>query len=87
VRRYTHPSPRPALSSVPSFPRMPTDKHCSLLIGSDPSRPTLVAIKGTVFDVTRNAAYGASGQYRGEFSMRPTHTGFPIAPTRLHSLT
>ncbi|KAJ5683236.1 hypothetical protein N7462_006401 [Penicillium macrosclerotiorum] len=34
--------------------------------GSDPSRPTLVAIKGIVFDVTRNAAYGSSGQYRGK---------------------
>ncbi|CAG8043344.1 unnamed protein product [Penicillium olsonii] len=34
--------------------------------GSDPSRPTLVAIKGVVFDVTRNAAYGAQGQYRGK---------------------
>lgn len=34
--------------------------------GTDPSRPTLVAIKGVVFDVTRNAAYGPSGQYRGE---------------------
>lgn len=33
--------------------------------GSDPSRPTLVAIKGVVFDVTRNSAYGAQGQYRG----------------------
>lgn len=77
MRRYTHTSPRPALSSVPSFPRMPTDKHCLLLVGSDPSRPTLVAIKGTVFDVTRNAAYGASGQYRGEFSMRPHTYGVP----------
>lgn len=36
--------------------------------GSDPSRPTLVAIKGIVFDVTRNPAYSASGQYRGEYS-------------------
>ncbi|KAJ6122508.1 Cytochrome b5 [Penicillium capsulatum] len=32
--------------------------------GTDPERPTLVAIKGVVFDVSRNAAYGASGQYR-----------------------
>lgn len=39
-----------------------TDLHT----GTDPSRPTLVAIKGTVFDVTRNAAYGSSGQYRGK---------------------
>lgn len=35
--------------------------------GTDPNRPTLVAIKGTVFDVSRNAAYGPSGQYRGKF--------------------
>ncbi|KAJ5281398.1 hypothetical protein N7478_006770 [Penicillium angulare] len=32
--------------------------------GTDPNRPTLVAIKGIVFDVSRNAAYGSSGQYR-----------------------
>ncbi|KAJ5113525.1 hypothetical protein N7456_002059 [Penicillium angulare] len=32
--------------------------------GTDPNRPTLVAIKGVVFDVSRNAAYGSSGQYR-----------------------
>ncbi|KAJ5176405.1 Cytochrome b5 [Penicillium canariense] len=32
--------------------------------GTDPSHPTLVAIKGTVFDVSRNAAYGPTGQYR-----------------------
>lgn len=31
--------------------------------GTDPSKPTLVAIKGTVFDVSRNEAYGAKGQY------------------------
>lgn len=34
--------------------------------GTDPSRPTLVAIKGTVFDVSGNAAYGAKGQYHGK---------------------
>ncbi|KAJ5231462.1 Membrane steroid-binding protein 2 [Penicillium citrinum] len=32
--------------------------------GSDSSRPTLVAIKGVVFDVTRNSMYGASGSYK-----------------------
>ncbi|PKY01881.1 cytochrome b5 [Aspergillus campestris IBT 28561] len=31
--------------------------------GTDSSRPTLVAIKGIVFDVTRNAAYSPTGQY------------------------
>ncbi|KAL1957135.1 hypothetical protein VTO42DRAFT_6278 [Malbranchea cinnamomea] len=31
--------------------------------GSDPSRPTLVAIKGIVFDVSRNPAYGPGGNY------------------------
>ena len=38
-----------------------------LCAGTDPNRPTLVAIKGVVFDVTRNPAYGATGQYRGEY--------------------
>ncbi|PLB33330.1 cytochrome b5 [Aspergillus taichungensis] len=31
--------------------------------GTDSNRPTLVAIKGIVFDVTRNAAYSPTGQY------------------------
>lgn len=35
--------------------------------GTDPSRPTLVAIKGTVFDVSKNAAYSPSGQYHGTY--------------------
>ncbi|MCJ1292838.1 hypothetical protein MMC34_004391 [Xylographa carneopallida] len=34
------------------------------LIGADESKPTLVAIKGTVFDVTGNASYAAKGPYR-----------------------
>lgn len=42
-----------------------------LTLGSDPNRPTLVAIKGIVFDVSRNSAYGASGSYRGEYSTYP----------------
>lgn len=37
----------------------------SSLKGTDPNRPTLVAIKGIVFDVTRNEAYSPTGQYRG----------------------
>ncbi|MCJ1286928.1 hypothetical protein MMC26_006274 [Xylographa opegraphella] len=32
--------------------------------GTDDSKPTLVAIKGTVFDVTGNASYAAKGPYR-----------------------
>lgn len=36
--------------------------------GTDPNRPTLVAIKGIVFDVTRNQAYSPTGQYRGAYS-------------------
>ncbi|KAI9801963.1 MAG: hypothetical protein M1825_003018 [Sarcosagium campestre] len=31
--------------------------------GSDPSKPTLVAIKGKVYDVTGNSAYAKGGQY------------------------
>ncbi|KAN0085120.1 Cytochrome b5-like heme/steroid binding domain containing protein [Elaphomyces granulatus] len=31
--------------------------------GTDPSRPTFVAIKGIVFDVGKNPAYGPEGKY------------------------
>jgi membrane-associated progesterone receptor component len=37
----------------------------SFVSGTDPNRPTLVAIKGTVFDVSKNAAYAVGGQYHG----------------------
>lgn len=33
--------------------------------GDDPSKPILVAIKGTVFDVSGNKAYNPGGQYHG----------------------
>ncbi|KAF2143612.1 uncharacterized protein K452DRAFT_296616 [Aplosporella prunicola CBS 121167] len=32
--------------------------------GSNEEYPTLVAIKGTVFDVSKNEAYGPKGQYK-----------------------
>jgi len=31
--------------------------------GSDPDKPVYVAIKGTVFDVSKNSAYATEGQY------------------------
>ncbi|KAK5305582.1 hypothetical protein LTR99_003126 [Exophiala xenobiotica] len=31
--------------------------------GTNPDKPTYVAIKGTVFDVSKNSAYGEKGQY------------------------
>ncbi|MCJ1395026.1 hypothetical protein MMC18_007907 [Xylographa bjoerkii] len=49
--------------------------------GADESKPTLVAIKGTVFDVTGNASYAAKGPYRG---MRPRLPIFSISEM-LHS--
>ncbi len=33
--------------------------------GTHPDKPTWVAIKGTVFDVSKNAAYQEKGQYHG----------------------
>lgn len=41
-----------------------TVEELSKCNGADPDRPTLVAIKGIVFDVTRNPAYGPGGSYR-----------------------
>lgn len=39
-----------------------------VITGTDPSKPILVAIKGTVFDVSGNDAYGPNGQYHGQYS-------------------
>lgn len=33
--------------------------------GTDPSRPAYVAIKGTIFDVSKKDAYAKGGQYHG----------------------
>lgn len=56
--------------------------------GTDPSRPTLVAIKGVVFDVSRNPAYGPEGQYRGMFITRRKFTtrSFPAEADDVVSL-
>lgn len=37
------------------------------LTGTDDSKPILVAIKGTVFDVSRNVAYRPGGAYHGMY--------------------
>ncbi|KAI1616017.1 cytochrome b5-like heme/steroid binding domain-containing protein [Exophiala viscosa] len=47
----------------------PSDKEITLeelsqCDGSNPDKPTYVAIKGTVFDVSKNTAYGEKGSYR-----------------------
>ncbi|KAL9617726.1 MAG: hypothetical protein Q9160_007500 [Pyrenula sp. 1 TL-2023] len=39
--------------------------------GTDSTKPTLVAIKGTVFDVSKNKAYGVGGQYHGKRTIPP----------------
>lgn len=36
------------------------------IIGTNPDYPTYVAIKGTVFDVSGNKAYGPEGSYKGK---------------------
>ena len=47
--------------------------------GTDPSRPTLVAIKGTCFDVSGNKAYGVGGQYHGRLrDMSISFRAFPV---------
>ena len=36
------------------------------LVGSDPNIPIYVAMKGIVFDVSKNSAYHPGGSYRGK---------------------
>ena len=43
-------------------------------IGSDPSRPIWVAIKGVIFDVSKNKAYQPGGSYNSAFSATPIAT-------------
>lgn len=40
--------------------------------GTNPDKPTYVSIKGTVFDVSKNAAYAEKGQYHGA-QLTPFH--------------
>jgi cytochrome b involved in lipid metabolism len=42
-----------------------TTRLNALPTGTNPDYPTYVAIKGTVFDVTGNKAYGPEGSYKG----------------------
>lgn len=52
-----------------AFREKPFKAH--VITGSDPSKPTLVAIRGTVFDVSGNDAYGPKGQYHGPYRAPP----------------
>jgi predicted heme/steroid binding protein len=57
------------------------------IIGTNPDYPTYVAIKGTVFDVSGNKAYGPDGSYKGK-SNPSSSTQYRITtlhPHRSHS--
>jgi hypothetical protein len=52
--------------------RSHTGHTCSsdtFVTGTNPDYPTYVAIKGTIFDVTGNKAYGPEGSYKGKLSV------------------
>lgn len=40
--------------------------------GSNPDKPTWVAIKGTIFDVSNNKAYKEKGNYAGAIYHSPS---------------
>jgi hypothetical protein len=46
----------------------------SSIAGTNPDYPTYVAIKGTIFDVTGNKAYGPEGSYKGKRSVTASLT-------------
>lgn len=39
-------------------------------VGSSPDKPIYVAIKGVVFDVSKNKAYQPGGSYHGQSSLQ-----------------
>ena len=55
---------------------MSNDANLENPSGNTPDKPTLVAIKGTVFDVSKNDAYGPKGQYHG-MALPPTSNAKP----------
>ncbi len=48
------------------------------MTGTNPDKPTYVAIKGTVFDVSKNSAYGEKGQYHGAQASLSVAASFSI---------
>jgi len=40
--------------------------HWLRLLGTNPDKPAYVAIKGTIFDVSKNHAYAQGGSYHGK---------------------
>ena len=75
----------PAISAPnPPTPNPPrneaiTTKELSLHNGQDPTKPIWVAVKGTVFDVSRNKdAYGTHPAYTDPLIISQSHGGMPI---------
>jgi hypothetical protein len=50
------------------------------ITGTNPDYPTYVAIKGTVFDVSGNKAYGPEGSYKGKSNPVYIHSGHIVSP-------
>lgn len=53
-----------SLPACPVVNGIDTDSF-GVILGTDESKPVWVAIKGSVFDVSGNAAYAVGGQYHG----------------------
>lgn len=60
-----------------------TVEELSKCDGTDPNRPTWVAIKGIVFDVSKNPAYGPNGSYRGRLSPSLQQSGSTLTSCSL----
>ncbi|KAL4879791.1 cytochrome b5-like heme/steroid binding domain-containing protein [Aspergillus karnatakaensis] len=57
-------APKVPVQLAPPKEDLITVEELSKCDGSDPNLPIYVAIKGVVFDVSRNSAYGPDGQYK-----------------------
>ncbi|KAI9376505.1 cytochrome b5-like heme/steroid binding domain-containing protein [Aspergillus egyptiacus] len=57
-------APKVPIQLAPPKDDLITVEELAKCDGTDPNRPIYVAIKGIVFDVTRNTAYGPDGQYK-----------------------
>ncbi|PYH78218.1 hypothetical protein BO82DRAFT_291796 [Aspergillus uvarum CBS 121591] len=57
---------------APTKPKCP-DLGSDIRSGTDPTRPTLFAIKGIVFDVSKNPAFAPGGCYHEYAGKDPSH--------------
>lgn len=65
---------QPVQLDKPNLDNVISQEDLAAADGTNPDKPTYVAIKGVVFDVSRNKAYQPGGSYSGTHKPTPQQT-------------